>query len=172
MAMHQVLLTINQRLTRAQVDRVLTTLDDVGVGMPASRSWAQVAVHRTAPSLLDAILSAVRDLELLGLAVSGALEHDLVTPADMADRIERSPDAIGRWCTDKVGAAGFPAPVTADDHDRYYSWSAIRPYLARSMGLKIPNDRPVLAAADLALRLRAMAPQVSRMAAIRSLIPA
>jgi hypothetical protein len=40
------------------------------------------------------------------------------------------------------------------------------------MGMPVPDPEPVLAAVNLALQLRAMAPRVSRMDVVRALIAA
>jgi hypothetical protein len=54
----------------------------------------------------------------------------------------------------------------------YYRWSQVAPWLRERMGIDVPDPEPLIAAVNLALQLRAMAPRVSRMDAVRTLIAA
>jgi hypothetical protein len=99
---------------------------DLCVVSSPRRDVASVLVDRYAPSVVDAVISAIRDLDTVGLIpVSVEPFDDLApdwTPASWDGRSER------------------------DDAD------------------------PIFVAINLALRLRALAPLVGRIAAIRSLI--
>jgi hypothetical protein len=147
--------------------------DDVTVSVVDGR--IEAAFDRDAPSLVDAIVSGVRDLDIVGLnAVEAEPDDDLVTISTVAERLVRNPAAVERWMSGEVGPGGFPAPVdwaTPVDVQPCYSWSQVAPWLARNIGYLEPDVMPSYMAVNLALRLRALAPHVERIAAVRSLIP-
>lgn len=68
---------------------------------------------RMAPSLKDAILSAIRDVRKanIGAEVWRVDECDLVTPAEIARRINRSRQLVYQYMTGKRGPGGFPPPA-------------------------------------------------------------
>lgn len=134
---------------------------------------ADVAFDRDAPTLVDAIVSGVRDLEAVGLSASRVREDDdPVTLAVIAARVGRSREAVRLWSVGRTGPGGFPAPVAGGPGTEFYRWSHVAPWLRDRMGFPLPDPEPVLAAVNLALQLRAIAPRVSRMDAVRSLLAA
>jgi hypothetical protein len=154
--------------SEAQLNALFDRCDDVVVERdPASRrTW--ILVDRLAPSLMDAIVSVIRDLDFIGAVTVGVRDDDdLVTLPVVAERIGRPPDAAAAWLTDP---AGFPRPVFTGGGEPLYRWSAIAPWLRSRLGVELPSPEPTLTAVNLALRLRALAPRVERMAALRSLI--
>jgi hypothetical protein len=169
MALQQFFLVFDRVLSGRDIDRVFE-LADVGVGISPRCQTSRISVDRHAPTLLDAILGAVRDLEGRRLVPTGVKPDDLVTPDHLAARVARSMDAVQRWCDQMTGVPGFPTPVIRDSAATYYQWSLLAPWLGRSLHVDLADDETTMAAADLALRLRALAPWVERMAAIRSLI--
>jgi transcriptional regulator with XRE-family HTH domain len=68
---------------------------------------------RMAPSLKDAILSAIRDVRKanIGANVWRVDECDLVTPAEIARRIGRSRQLVHQYMIGKRGPGGFPPPA-------------------------------------------------------------
>jgi hypothetical protein len=76
------------------------------------------------------------------------------------------------WSIGRTGPGGFPPPVDGRLSTAFYRWSQVAPWVRDRMGLPVRDPEPVLAAINLALQLRAMAPRVSRMDAIRSLLSA
>jgi hypothetical protein len=148
--------------------------DDVMTETVPPRPDVLLRFIRAAPSLVDAIVSAVRDLDAIGLAaarIDG--DDDLVTLQAIAARIGRSREAVRLWSVGRTGPGGFPPPVDAGRRSvAYYRWSQVAPWLRERMGMVVPDPEPLLAAVNLALQLRAMAPRVSRMDAIRSLLAA
>lgn len=137
------------------------------------RDPVTITFERDAPSLIDAVLSAVRDLDAVGLAATRIQDDaDLVTLAVIADRVGRSREAVRLWSVGRTGPGGFPRPVNSKISTSLYRWSEVVPWLRERMGMPIPDAEPTLAAVNLALQLRAMAPRVSRMDVIRALIAA
>lgn len=127
---------------------------------------------RDSPTLVDAVVSAVRDLDAIGVQAVAVRDDDLVTLATIADRVGRSHEAVWRWAVGSTGPGGFPAPADNRLGTAYYRWSPVAAWLRRRLAIPVADPEPVLAAVNLALRLRALAPRVSRMDAIRALIAA
>jgi hypothetical protein len=152
---------------------LLERCGDVAIETDPRRPGSLVRFDRDAPSLIDAIVSAVRDLDAIGLsAVQVHDDDDLVTLAIIAERVGRSREAVRLWSIGRTGPGGFPAPVDIGISVAYYRWSQVAPWLRERMRMPVPDPEPVLAAVNLALQLRAMAPRVSRMDAVRALIAA
>jgi hypothetical protein len=146
---------------------------DVTLEQNTNRSTALIMFDRPAPTLIDAILTAVRDLEAVGLSAARVHDDDdLVTLAVIAQRVGRSREAVRLWSIGRTGPGGFPAPIDIGASVAYYRWSQVAPWLRERMGMSVPDPEPVLAAVNLALQLRAMAPRVSRMDVVRALIAA
>ncbi|GAA1806103.1 hypothetical protein GCM10009682_29920 [Luedemannella flava] len=133
---------------------------------PGSRIW----VRRVAPSTLDAMLAAIRDLDLAGAPPVGAVDEDLVTVDDIAARLGRSRTAVRLWATVSPGRGRFPAPAAAGP-PATYRWAEVAEWLRVWLGLTVPGHEPVVTAVDLALRLRALAPRLPRIGVIRDLVP-
>ena len=83
---------------------------------------------RTAASLKDAILSAIRDVRKakIGADVWRVDECNLVTPAEIARRIGRSRQLVHQYMTGKRGPGGFPAPeCNLTDGAPLWAWCAV-----------------------------------------------
>lgn len=129
-----------------------------------------VNFDRDAPTLIDGVVSAVRDLDAVGLRAAGVRDDGLVTVHTIAERVGRSPEAVRLWVVGRAGAGSFPEPVDTRSGTAYYRWSDVVTWLRERMGVAAADPDPTLAAVNLALQLRALAPRVARMAAIRALI--
>ncbi|CAN5775734.1 hypothetical protein BH23PLA1_BH23PLA1_16630 [soil metagenome] len=68
---------------------------------------------RVAPTLKEAILSAIRDVRRAGIGASVLYVDDcnLVTQADIARRIKRTRQQVGQYIYGKRGPGHFPGPV-------------------------------------------------------------
>lgn len=68
---------------------------------------------REAPSLREAVLSAIRDVTRAGIGASVLRVDDcnLVSQADVARRIQRTRQQVGQYVSGKRGPGNFPAPV-------------------------------------------------------------
>jgi hypothetical protein len=87
---------------------------------------------RTAPSLKDAILSAIGDVRKakIGADVLRVDECDLVTPAEIARRISRSRQLVHQYMTGQRGPGGFPAPeCNLTDGAPLWTWCAVSYWL-------------------------------------------
>lgn len=88
---------------------------------------------RTAPSIKDAILSAIRDVikSGIGAAVLRVDECNLVTQAEIARRIGRSRQLVHQFMTGERGPGGFPPPACQiTDRAPLWAWCAVSHWLA------------------------------------------
>ncbi len=89
---------------------------------------------RAAPSLKDAILSAIRDVRKakIGADVLRVDESDLVTPAEIARRIGRSRQLVHQYMIGQRGPGGFPAPeCNLTDGAPLWAWCAVSYWLCQ-----------------------------------------
>jgi hypothetical protein len=166
-------LRLARSLTMPELEAVLGAHGDMIAQRDPETPGARIWVRRAAPTPLDAMLSAIRDLDVLGVPPVGAVDEDLVTIDEIAERVGRSRVAVRLWATVSPERGRFPGPVPGASRAgaATYRWTDVAEWLRTWLGLDPPGHEPVLAAVDLALRLRALAPRVTRMAAIRDLVP-
>jgi hypothetical protein len=183
---------------RALFDRC----DDVAVEYDAPTGRARIRFDRIAPSMVDAVVSGVRDLDHAGLVASGVVaDDDLVTATGVAARLGRTRQAADRLLHGDPPPGGWPGAEVWDEArapargprwawmcagEPLYRWSEVSAWL-RAHGHTEPVEPPVrrdagqaagpaadadpvFEAVNLALRLRALAARIDRMALIRSLI--
>jgi hypothetical protein len=166
-------IVVDQPVDEATQRALFARCRDVTIERKPNHSGALIMFDRPAPTLIDAILTAVRDLDAVGLCAARVRDDDdLVTLAVIAKRVGRSREAVRLWSIGRTGPGGFPAPIDIDASVAYYRWSQVAPWLRERMKMPVPDPEPVLAAVNLALQLRAMAPRVSRMDVVRALIAA
>jgi hypothetical protein len=157
--------------TATQVHALMALVDSPRVVRDEREGTCRVRFRRHRGDLAGAVVSAVRDVEAVGLRPVGLVDQDWVTLADVAERIDRSREAVRLWSVGRVGPGDFPPPLNPGRETLFYSWSEVAPWLRERMGLDAPEPEWVLVAANLGLRLRALAPCVPRMDLIRSLLP-
>ncbi|NJC71674.1 hypothetical protein HC031_18390 [Planosporangium thailandense] len=143
--------------------------DATVTGIPHQRGVV-ISFERDAPTLIDGVVTAVRDLDAVGLRAASVRDDGLVTTDTVAERVGRSPEAVRLWVVGRTGAGSFPEPAETRSGTAYYRWSEVVTWLRDRMGVDAADPDPALAAVNLALQLRELAPRVSRMAAIRALI--
>lgn len=146
---------------------------DVAVEHDAGTGRTRARFDRTAPTLVDAVVSGVRDLDRAGLAAARVVpDDDLITAAGVATRL-----GLARPATDRL-LAGGSGPVWRCADEPLYLWSEIVARLHGAAGTGAAGTGAagptavdaVVEAVNLTLRLRALSPRVERMAAIRALI--
>ncbi|MGH3914434.1 MAG: hypothetical protein ACRDTC_13675, partial [Pseudonocardiaceae bacterium] len=93
--------------------------DDSTPETVAGSGWLHF--DRAAGSLLEALTSAIRDVESTGLTVCAVASDDLVSLKDIAARVGRSYESARLLASGKRGPGGFPPPVTAADGWSLYS---------------------------------------------------
>jgi hypothetical protein len=132
-------------------------------GGPPGGWVAWVAFDRVAPTLVDAVVSGVRDLDAAGLATDAAIADDsIVTLETIAERLDRPVAAVRAW--------ELPGPVFAHPRRPVYDWTEVAEWLAARLGYTPRDEEPTMAAVNLTLRVRALGPRLERMTPLRSLL--
>lgn len=105
-----------------------------------------VEFDRESSTMAEAVASAVNDVESVGLRALHVLDQDLLTLADIADRVGMSREAICRYATGEQGGGGFPPPVNpAKGGTVFYRWSRVAPWLRERLNLDmLENDLDML----------------------------
>jgi hypothetical protein len=163
-------------LDRSPVDDELDKLfeagcDDATFGV--EKGLAVGEFDRDAPSLARAVASAVHDVESAGFTVVRVLDEDLLTLADIADRIGQSRESVRRYATGERGPGGFPPPVNpVRDGTVFYRWTEVGPWLRDRLGLDIPEIDPALVFANLVLQARRHRDRVTHASVLTDLLVA
>jgi len=101
-----------------------------------------VEFSRTAKSLKDAILSAIRDVQKAGIGaeVLRVDECNLVTASEIARRIGRSRQMVHQYMTGERGPGAFPPPEChLSEASPLWAWCAVSYWLAQNDILR-PED--------------------------------
>src|SRR5690242_3618529 len=98
MAVQQFGLGVDQPIDDSARDALYERCDDIAIEGIKGRRDVMISFERDAPTLIDAILSGVRDLDAVGLAATRVRDDDdLMTLATIADRVGRSREAVRLW---------------------------------------------------------------------------
>lgn len=163
-------------LDRRPDDRGLDALVNAGcedATFGVERELPIAEFDREAPTMADAIGSAVRDVESAGFAVLRVLDEDLLTLADIAARAGRSRESVRRYAIGERGGGSFPLPVNPGrDGTVFYRWSEVAPWLRERLGLDLPDVDPALVVADLLLQVRQHRSHVRHLSALTDLLAA
>jgi len=161
---------LNHRPTETELDKFVDRdVDDATFGV--ERGVSVVEFDREAPSAADAVASAIRDLENAGMEPVRVIDDDLVTLADVADRVGQSRESVRRYATGDRGPGGFPPPVNpARDGTVFYRWSEVAPWMREKLGVDVPDVDPALVVANLILQARRLIGTVNGASALTDLI--
>lgn len=172
MPVHVFTLVLDRGPTDEQFDALVEAgCDDAIFGVERGLPIAEF--DRSAPTLADAIASAVRAVESTGLRALRVLDEDLLTLADIADRIGRSRESIRRYATGERSAGGFPPPINPGrDGVTFYRWSEVVRWLNEHLDIDVPDTDPALVVANLVLQARQHRAQVDHMSALTDLLAA
>lgn len=172
MPVHVFTLVLNRHPTEDNVDTLVGgSCWDAVFG--TDHDLSIVEFDREAPNLAAAIVSAVADVEAVGLIAVRVLDQDLVTLADIADRAGRSRESVRRYVTGERGGGTFPPPVNpVRDGTMFYRWSEVAPWLRTRLGIDVTDPDPTLVVANLVLQARTHRNDVVNMAAFNGLLAA
>jgi hypothetical protein len=84
---------------------------------------------READDAVHAIVSAVEDVEMAGMAVAGVAE-DRVSLAEIAQRAKVTTASARYWAAGVRGPGGFPEPKVRRPRASLYSWAEVSAWLA------------------------------------------
>jgi hypothetical protein len=171
MATHTFTIVVDREPEEAELDVLFERCDDVTFGY--EHGVAVAVFDREASVLTEALVSAVRDVESVGLIALRVLDEDLLTVGDIADRIGRSREAVRRYAAGERGPGGFPPPVNpARDGTVFYRWSEVSPWLRQHLRIATPDSEPVLVVANLVLQARRLRHEVEHLSALTDLLAA
>lgn len=121
-------------LTDTLTDELYEVLDDTLIGARKNRAF--VEYDREAPTLADAVMAALRELEgWTELRVLRVEPDDLVSLSAIAARVGRSVESIRLLAEGKRGAGGFPSPVAhVDAKTRLWGWGAVAQWWSENVG--------------------------------------
>lgn len=163
-------------LDREPTDAELEVLASAGLEDIGAEGPHPVLVHLAigASTLPAAIVTAVRHIERLGIAVTGVHSADLVSLKDIAVRTGRSYESVRKLAHGQRGPGGFPAPLSAGQW-ALYSWAEVSAWLTQcypaTAGAATSYDREI-AAADHLIRARHILPAASDRADLAQLLTA
>jgi hypothetical protein len=147
---HAFVLILDRQLDARQVTEIVMRNHDVGI-KPGGRA---VMFQRETPTMVDAVVSAIQDVEMAGVRVIRVDAQDWLTLADIAARIGRSREIVRLWSIGRQGPGGFPPPLNPGRDTSFYSWAEVAPWLRLRMGYQVWDEQPALTAANLAVQLR------------------
>jgi hypothetical protein len=108
---------------------VLTAADGLDATPQADERGDRVVFSRDAEDAVQAIVSAVRDIEAAGMKVTGVIE-DRVTAAEIADRAMVTTACVRYWITGERGPGSFPLPIVRRQRASTFSWAEVAAWLA------------------------------------------
>lgn len=129
---------------------------------------------REAISFQNAVSSAVRNIEsVLGLRVLHLEPEDLVTAAEIAERLERSRESVRLLISGDRGSGDFPAPVShLRSRSRLWRWTEVAAWDG-SLDPDRASDAAFVGALNAALEWRTQREQLqdSERALVQELVP-
>ena len=115
---------------------------------------ASVDFDREAQTFLEAVTSAIRDVESVPpVRVLEVEADDLLTMADIARRLGRTRESVRLLVQGKRGKGGFPEPEFGTGKWRFWRWSAVLGWLDDVPEAELERAR-VTDAVNAALELR------------------
>jgi hypothetical protein len=143
-------------------DQLLNALFEAGCDDAAASLQSGVLrldFTRSAPSLKDAILSAIRDVRKakIGADVRRVDVEGLVTQSDIARRICRSRQVVNQYIMGQRGPGGFPPPVYhVRDKSALWEWAQVARWLQQNdmLGEEALHEAQQAALINSALEMR------------------
>jgi hypothetical protein len=109
----------------------LQTAGGIDATVQAGEQGGTVMFSREADDAVQAIVSAVGDVEAAGMTVIGATE-DRVTVEEIAERAGVTVTAVRYWIAGERGPGGFPEPRVQRQRSSLWSWAEVSVWLAAS----------------------------------------
>jgi hypothetical protein len=108
---------------------VLTAGDGIDATVQAGERGGRVMFCRESDDAIQAVVSAVRDVESAGIKVTGVVE-DRVTAAGIAEKAKVTQAAVRYWITGARGPGNFPEPKVERGRNNVFSWAEVSAWLA------------------------------------------
>jgi hypothetical protein len=154
MTMHDFTLRVDREVTAAEVEALYSAFHDGSI--VTGPGATTIEFTREAPTLAEAIVSAVRDVESAGnIRVTGAGQDDLVSMLDIAQRTRRSREAVRMWAAGKRGPGDFPAPAwESPGGERFWHWPDVARWAREQLNLAVEVAPDEIRWADEVLKAR------------------
>lgn len=107
---------------------VLTARVGIDATPQADHRGGRIMFAREAEDAVQAVTSAVRDVEASGIRVTGVVE-DRVTVSEIAEKARVTDAAVRYWIAGQRGPGGFPEPVVRRERLSLFSWAAVAAWL-------------------------------------------
>ena len=108
---------------------VLSAAGGIDATVQAGERGGTVMFSREADDAVQAIVSAIGDVEAAGMPVTGVTE-DLVVAEEIAQRAKVTSAAVRYWVSGTRGPAGFPEPAVRRKRASLYSWAQVSAWLS------------------------------------------
>lgn len=141
---HDFELTIQGALTDARLDALVDAgCDDATFATKGDLTFADFT--REAPTMLDAIISAIRAIETVdGLEVLHVDPDELVWAAEIAQRTGRTRQSVDQLIKGQRGPGGFPSPATHATRNPLWRWSEVETWFATYEGRQPDTERSIV----------------------------
>jgi hypothetical protein len=106
----------------------LAAADGMDATVQADQRGGVVIFARAADDAVQAIISAIIDVEKAGMTVTGVTE-DLVTVDDIAERASVTSASVRYWVNGDRGPGDFPRPQVKRSKTSLYSWAEVSGWL-------------------------------------------
>ncbi|MDA8264777.1 MAG: hypothetical protein M0T79_05415 [Actinomycetota bacterium] len=114
---------LHDPLTDEDADRLYEAFDEE-VTVEEGPKGHFVGFEREAPSFLDAVLDAIKEVIALGFEPL-AVEDELVSMADIAERTGRSRQSVSMLVAGQRGPGGFPPPAAGNVRSPLWHWADV-----------------------------------------------
>lgn len=108
---------------------VMAAGDGIDVTVQAGERGGRVMFSREADDAIQAVVSAVRDVEAAGISVTGVVE-DRLTASGIAENAKVTTAAVRYWITGERGPGNFPEPIVERGRNNVFSWAEVSAWLA------------------------------------------
>jgi hypothetical protein len=108
---------------------VLEARDGVDATVQAGDRGGKVMFSREADDAVQAIVSAIEDVEAAGMVVTSTIE-DRVTVEEIAERAKVTSASVRYWISGERGPGGFPEPKVKRRRASLYSWAEVSGWLS------------------------------------------
>jgi hypothetical protein len=108
---------------------VLSAAGGIDATVQAGERGGTVMFSREADDAVQAVVSAIGDVEAAGMSVTGVTE-DLVSIEEIAQRAKLTSAAVRYWLNGERGPGGFPEPVVRRQRASLYSWAQVSAWVS------------------------------------------
>jgi hypothetical protein len=156
-ATHEFRILVHDPITDDDANRLFETLPDDPAIETGPKAHA-IGFDREGDNLLDLILDAVAQIISAGLEPV-AVEDELVTAADIAERTGRTRQSISMLISGDRGPGGFPLPAAGHVRSPLWRWADVAGWMEGLNGRSYHADERsrIVAGVNGALSMRALA---------------